>query len=144
MDAALLLGDGDALYAVHARLVAQRPVRFGSTCGENGFLQTAECSFGERQNVDLPATTLAEARVHAKQIGGKQRRLVAAGARTDLDDGIAIVEGVAGGEQLGERRLQTVDLGTEPLDVGARELRQLGVLVGEDFTRLSQLALQPL
>src|SRR2546422_3432757 len=102
MDAALLLGDRDALYAVHARLVAQRPVRFGSTRGEDGFLQTAECPLGERQNVDLPATTLAEARVHAKQIGGKQRRLVAAGARTDLDDGIAIIEGVAGGEQLGD------------------------------------------
>src|SRR5712691_2241868 len=101
MDAALLLGDGHALYAVHARLVAQRPVRFGSTRGENGFLQTAERSFGERQNVDLPAATLAEARVHAKQIRGAQRRAGSAGAPSDLDDGIAIVEGVAGGEQLG-------------------------------------------
>src|SRR2546425_4024876 len=94
MDAALLFRDGDALHAVHSRFVAQRPVRFGSTRGEDRFFQTAERPLGEGEDVDLPAATLAEARVHAKQIGGKQRRLVAAGAGSDLDNGIAIVEGV--------------------------------------------------
>src|SRR2546430_13888309 len=48
------------------------------------------------------------------------------------------------GEQRGGHRLGPVDLGPEPLDVGARQLRQLRVLVGEHLARLGQLALEPL
>ena len=38
---------------------------------------------------------LGEPRVHAEQLGGEQRRLVAAGPGADLDDGVAVVERVA-------------------------------------------------
>jgi hypothetical protein len=37
----------------------------------------------------------AKAQVHARQVGGEQRRLVAAGAGTDLEKRVAVVIGVA-------------------------------------------------
>src|SRR6266550_2042871 len=125
MDAALLFRDGNALHAVDTRFIAER-------------------ALGEGEDVDLPAAPLAEACVHAEQVGREQRSFVTAGPGADLDDGVAIVERIAWGEQLGELRLEPVDLGPEPLDVGARQLRQLRVLVGEHLARLGQLALEPL
>src|SRR5439155_10243366 len=96
------------------------------------------------QDFDLPAATLGEARVHAKQVGGKQRCLVATGAGANLHDGITVVKGIGGGKELGQLGLEAVDLGPQPFDVGAGELRQLGIFVGEHFARLRQLGLEAL
>ena len=144
MDPALLLGDGDALYPVHTRLVAQRPVRFGTARREHRFLQPAERSLREREDVHLPSPPLAKPRVHPKEIGGEQRGFISSGSGADFYDGIPIVERIAGGQQLRELRLEPVDLGPEAIDVGARELGELGVFVGEDFLGLTQLGLETL
>jgi len=144
MDAALLLGDGDALDAVHTRFVAQRPVCFGTSGREHRFLESAERSLGEREDVHLPSPPLAKARVHPEEIGGEQRGFIPSGSGADFYDGIAIVERIVGGQQLRELRLEPVDLGSEAIDVGAGELGELGVFVGEDFLGLTQLDLETL
>ena len=144
MNAALLLGHGDALHAVHARLVTERTVRLRTTRRKHRFLQAAEGAVREREDLDLPAAALGEAHVHAEQICGKQRRLVAAGAGPDLDDRVAVIKGVRRREELGELGREAVDVRTKPLDVAAGQLGQLGVLVGEHFASLRQLPLEAL
>ena len=59
---------------------------------------------------------LGIAQVHARQVAGEQRRLVAAGAGADLEEGVALVVRVA----RQQRRLQ---LGVQPLEVGLRRRR---------------------
>src|SRR2546430_12237108 len=78
MDAALLFRDGNALHAVDTRFIAQRAVGFGSARREDRFFQTAERALGEGEDVDLPAAPLAEACVHAEQVGREQRSFVTA------------------------------------------------------------------
>jgi len=62
----------------------------------------------------------------------------------NLYDRIAVIERIGGSEQLGERRLESLELGLQALQIGARQLRELGVFVGENLARLRQLALQAL
>jgi len=144
VDAALLLGDGYALHAMHAGFVAQNAVRLGTARREDGFLEPTERAWGERENLDLPAAALAEARVHPEEICRKQRRFIAAGPRADFHDRIAIVERIGGSEQVGKRRFQPLQLRTETLDVGASELGKFGVFVCEDLTRLLELRFETL
>src|SRR6266516_1241925 len=135
--------DRYALHPVDARFVPQRPVDTGAPGGEDGLLQAPEIPLRERDDFDLPAPPLAEPRVHAKQLGGEQRRLIASRAGTDLHDRIAVIEGVRGGEQVGEPALESLDLGVQPVNVRAGQLRQLGIPVLEHFARLGELPLEP-
>jgi hypothetical protein len=57
----------------------------------------------------LPTTTIKEARVHAIEVCGKERSLVAAGARADFDDRGAIVERIRRHEQWLELALNLLD-----------------------------------
>src|SRR2546426_1588676 len=111
--------------------------------GEDRLLQAPEIPFGQRDNLDLPALPLGEPGVHPEQLRGEQRRLVATGAGADLDDRVAVVQRIAGGQQLGEVGAQPRHLGAQPLDVGPGELRQLGVAIVEHFARLGELGLKP-
>ena len=128
-----------ALHPVHTRLVAERAKDLGAACGENGFLDPAQDARAQCQHLDLPAAALAEAGVHAQQVGREQRRLVAAGAGADLHDGIAVVEGVGGDEELGELALEPLDLRSQSFYVVARQLGQLRIVVGDELAGLTQL-----
>jgi hypothetical protein len=67
-------------------------------------LIAAQLGIAGRDDLDAPALALGVAGVHAQQVAGKQRRLVAAGAGADLEEDVALVVGVAGqqgGLQLG-------------------------------------------
>ena len=88
----------------------------------------------------LPAVPLAVARVHAVQVGGEQRRLVAAGAGADLDDGVAVVERIARHEQRRERAPRARRCRARgALDLGARFGGHLGVVNGNELARLREL-----
>ncbi len=80
---------------MNPRLAPQRAVWPVAGDLEYHFLDAAERAVGERHGLELPAVPLAEARVHAIQVGGEQSCLVAAGAGADFDDRIALVEGIA-------------------------------------------------
>ena len=60
----------------------------------NDLLVASRCSLARRQNLNTPAFQLGIALIHPEQIASKNRRLVAAGPRADLENGILLVGGV--------------------------------------------------
>ena len=110
MDAALRLGDGHALHAVHAALVLQvRPhalVGSGSAFRANRkrhVLETTELRVGCAHLGDAPAVCLRVTGVHAGQIGSEQRGFFAALTRLDLEDDVHRILRVTGSQNLDER-----------------------------------------
>jgi hypothetical protein len=63
------------------------------------FAITAKIGFAGRQHFDLPALALGIARIHPKNVAGKQRRLVAAGTGPDFEDDALFVIRVARQQQ---------------------------------------------
>ncbi len=108
-------GRGNPLHPVHPRLAAQQTEGLGATDREDHFLDAARGAFAERDDLDRQALALHEALVHPVEVGREQRRLVAAGAGADFDDGVAIVQRVA-------RQQQLVELGfaARSISVGSR------------------------
>src|SRR3989441_9113309 len=144
VNAALRLGGRDALHAVHPRLVPQGAVRLRAPGREDRFLQPPEVAFGEGDDLDLPAPRLAEAGVHPEQVRREQRGFVAARPGADLHDRVAIGERIGRRQQLGERALEALDLGPQPVHVGAGPLGPLGGLLMEYLASLGEVAAQPL
>jgi hypothetical protein len=60
------------------------------------FLVAAHRAVACGHDLDLPALIGGVALVHAEQIAGEQRRLVAAGAGADFENDVALVHGVLG------------------------------------------------
>jgi hypothetical protein len=108
---------------VAARLELERRVRALADDARDHFLVAAELGRALRDDLDLPALALGVARVHAEQVAGEQRRLVAAGAGAHLEEQVAVVVRVA-------RQQRLLQLGLELLH-RARALLQL--LVGVAF-----------
>src|SRR5665648_414605 len=95
VDASRGLGGRDSLHAVHPALVLEGREGAPALDLERDFLVAAVVVLVGAQDVDLEALRLRVARVHARQVAGEQRRLVAAGAGADLDDHVLGVVGVA-------------------------------------------------
>ncbi len=102
LDASLRFGDGDALHAVHTALVLERRphtvLRRRSALGTNRqlhILDTAQFGGVLALQRHRPAALFRIPHVHAQQIAGEQRGLLAAGAGLDLHDRVARVVGIA-------------------------------------------------
>ena len=103
---ALRLGDRHPLHAVHAALELQQGVRrlarLGRALGlhrDGDRLVAAEVGLGGVEDLGLPAAPLGVPGVHAQQVAGEQRRLLAALARLHLEDRVLVVGRVARDEQ---------------------------------------------
>ena len=96
VDAALRLGRRHALHAVHARFELQPGEHAAAGDGGDRLLVAADAGVGELHDLEAPAVLGGVALVHAEQIGGEQRRLVAAGAGADFQDGVLLVGRVLG------------------------------------------------
>src|SRR5687768_18312060 len=94
MDAALTLGDRHALNAVDTRFPAHDSKRSFSLHLEDRFLHSAERSIRLRDDLDAPAPAFRESCVHAVEIGGKDRGLIAPGAATYLHNRRTVVQRV--------------------------------------------------
>ena len=79
--------------------------------------------------------TLGVADVHAGEVGGEQRGLLAALPRLDLEHDVVAVVRVARGEQVGQLGFEFVDRGLEIGDLGGE-----GLVVGAEFARGLQVA----
>ena len=99
VDAALGLGGGDALYAVHAAFVLQQTVGAVAGDGEGDVLVAARGAFVEVIDLYLPVLLLAEAGVHAEEVAGEDAGLVTARAAANLHHSIFRVGGISGDEQ---------------------------------------------
>ena len=66
---------------------------------EDHLLEAVGAGLARLEHLDPPALPLCVAAVHPEQVGGEDRRLVAAGAGADLHDDVALVVGVGGHQQ---------------------------------------------
>ena len=99
VDAAGGLGVGHALHAVHAGFEFQLGERAAAADFGDDFLVAAHRAFARGHDFDLPALIGGVALVHAEQVAGEQRRLVAAGAGADFENDVALVHRVLGQER---------------------------------------------
>ena len=94
VDPPLRLGDGHPLHAVHPALVLQPgPGALGALAlhRHGRVLDPAQAGDGGIQDLGLPAAAFGVTLVHPQQVPGEQRGLLAALARLDLQDDVAIV-----------------------------------------------------
>ena len=129
MDAALRLGDRHALHAVPAGLELQARVHAAALDAHDHFLVAAVLALVRADDLALPAPGFRIAQVHAQQIAGKQRRLVAAGAGADFQKDVATVVRVG-------RQQQVLQFG---FNVG-QALLELGQLLAGQFAQLRIVA----
>ena len=94
VDAALRFGVRHALHAMHAGFEFQLGEGAAAADFGDDFLVAAHGAFARGDHLDLPALLGGIALVHAEQIAGEQRGLVAAGAGADFEDDVALVHRV--------------------------------------------------
>ena len=109
------------------------------------FLVAADLGRARRDQLEPPALRLGEALVHAQQVAGEQRRLVAAGAGADLEHRGAVVGGVARQQLDRQRALGLGQLVADLLGLGRRHFLELGLggRVGEHAVQHLELGAQP-
>src|SRR5439155_21817494 len=88
-----------ALDAMHTALVLESAIHALALDLEDDLLEAADAVFVRIDDLDLPAAPLGVAGVHAEQVGGEQRRLVAALALAQLEDDVLRVVRVARQQQ---------------------------------------------
>ena len=81
------------------------------------------------EDLDSPALALGVARVHAEQVAGEDRRLVATGAGADLEEHVAAVVGVLGQQHALQAGLQLDQLLAGLGDLFLGHLAQVRVAV---------------
>ena len=92
VDAALRFGFRHALHAVRAGFELQLRIRAAAFDARDDFLEAAVFARDWRIRLStLPALALGIARVHAEQVAGEDRRLVAAGAGAHFQVDVAFV-----------------------------------------------------
>src|SRR4029453_15774019 len=102
MDAAAGLGGGPALDTMHAALELQPAPGTLALDEEDDLLETAHAGGVAVHHLHLPLLALRVLRVHAGEIGGEERSLVAPRAGANLDEDVAVVVGIPGGKGGGE------------------------------------------
>ncbi len=127
MDASLGLGAGHPLHPVHSALAPEQSVRLGAPHGNDGFLEATDVALGYGDRFPAEAVARGKPLVHAVQVAGEQRRLVAPGACPEFENSVAVVVRVARKEELMKLGLGRGDLALEPLEIGLRQRNKLGV-----------------
>ena len=90
----------------------------------------------------LPAAPVEETRVHAVQVRGEQRRLVATGAWSNLYDRRPVVQRIRWDEHRLEVALDVGYCGVDAFDFRARFGGQLGVVNDNELARLRELVIE--
>ena len=144
VDAALGFGLGHALDPMDATLKAKQRIGALALNLHHRFLQAALVRLVFVQHRRLEAPPLGEAHVHAENLRGEERGLLATGAGPDFKDDVLGVERVLGDEQPLDLDLAFGDGFFQVGDLHFGHLTQLGVhgLVAQDGLGLPQL-LQP-
>ena len=123
-----------ALHAVHAGLVFHHAID-AVVAGEleDDLFEAAGGAGSLVGDLELPAAALREMLVHAEEVAGEDRRLVAAGAAADLDHRVLAVVGIGRDEQETDLLLHLRNLGLDLGDLHAGHLPEfLVLLIDED------------
>jgi hypothetical protein len=94
-------------------------------------LEAPTFGFRQRHRLGTPAAPLRVALVHAEQVAGEERRLVATRAGANLHDGVLLVVWVAGQEQGANLLLEAIPAFGEIRELRLGELSHLGVALPE-------------
>ena len=120
-------GGRHALHAMHAAFVLQPAVDALTLDVDDHFLEAALAGLAERHHLELPPLTLGVTAVHAIEIAGEERRLLATGAGADFDDDVLIVVGILWQQQDLELAHQLIAVGVEAGQLLFRERAHLGI-----------------
>ena len=142
MHAALTLGLRHALDAVYAALELEPRIHAVACDAEHDLFIAAQLGLGTAHHLGLPAAPVRVHRVHAVQIGRKQRAFLAACAAANFDIDVLLVVRVLGQKQELELSLKPRDVALGLLELLLRKL--LHIRVGQHFSRVSELLLRPL
>ena len=93
------LGVGHALHAVHAGFVFKLGEGAAAADFGDDFFIPAHRAFARRHDLDFPSLRGGVALVHAEQLAGEQRGLVAAGPGADFENDVALVHRIPGDER---------------------------------------------
>ena len=127
MDAAGAFGVRHALHPMHAGFELQFCVGAAAFDLGDDFLEAADGAFARRNHLDLPALQRGEALIHAEQVAGEQRGLVAAGAGADFEHDAALVHRVLRQQRDADLLLQRHALLLERGPLDFRKLAHLGI-----------------
>ena len=145
MDPPRGLGDRHALHAVDPPFVLEAAVRPFALDDRRELLDPAGLGLREVDQLHPPPLPVGVAAVHAEELGGEERGLVAAGAGADLEHHVAAVVRILRGElaaQLGEELLPPAGEPRRLVGGERRELRLPRALAGE-LGGFGELALDP-
>ncbi len=141
VDAPLRFRFRHALHAMAAGLELELRVRTGADDAHDRFLVAAEVGRALGDHLGGPAMPLGKAHVHAQQVTGEQRRLVAAGAGADLEEDVAIIVGVL-------RQQQSLQVAFDRLHAAACGVglflgQRLHVRIGQHLLGAQQVRVRP-
>ena len=128
MDSSLGLGLGHALDAVAAGLEPEASVCALAEHGEDDLLVAVERGRVGVHDGDFPSMRLAVAGIHAEEIAGEERGLLAAGAGADLHYGVAGLERVGRQERAEKAVLEVGKLRFKGRELGGGFVLEVGVV----------------
>src|SRR2546429_478765 len=99
VDAPLLLGRGNALYAMHAAFVFQPGINLVPLNRGNHFFHSPKRRRRTFEDLHFPALRFGVARIHAEKLSGEKRGFVAARAGADFDEHAFLLVGILGKKQ---------------------------------------------
>src|SRR5207253_3037057 len=138
VNAALRLGRGHALHALHTGLELELRVRTSARYLEDDLFEATLFGLALREDLGLPAMALGVPRVHAVKIRPEERGLLPALAGTHLDDDVLLVEGIARHELRAQTFGEVIGLRREEGGLLAGEVAQVGVITIDELLRLSE------
>src|SRR5690606_27598293 len=141
VDAALGFGFRHALHAVRAGFEFQLGKHIVTLDAGDDFLVAAMLAGVFREDLDAPALLLGVTRIHAEQVAGEDRRLVAAGAGAHFQEHVAAVVGVARQQHALQAVLEGFQLGARLLDLFLGHGAQLRITVLEHFAGAFEVGL---
>ena len=121
------LGVGHALHAVHAGFELQLGEHAAAAHLGDDFLEAAHRALADREHLGLPALRGGVALVHAEQVAGEQRGLVAAGAGADFQDRVVLVHRVLRQQRQPDLAARALAPGLQRGLLGFRQLAHLGI-----------------
>ena len=132
MDAARRLGGGDALHAVHPRLVLEPGVSAVALDQRNRLPDTTHPGLGKIGDRDAPSPSLGVPGIHTQQLGREQSSFLAAGARPHFEYNVSSVVGIWGQQEELECALPFGQLAGQALHLVLGHRPELGVALAGD------------
>ena len=142
VNASLCLGRRHALHAMGAGLEFQPRERAAAGNAADDLLVATVLAGAFAEYLGGEALRFRVARVHAVELAGEDRRLIAAGAGADLEEDAALVARIARQQQLAQLLLLRLEAPLEPHDLLVPEGAHAGVGVALQLARSDELALQ--